>query len=78
LHNNVPENVRQQLYAEEQQRLERHHRASHSATTSYALIYITNVLPRLSLSSSGSAKVQVKPCLDVPRFLDAAVEEYSD
>jgi hypothetical protein len=77
-HDDVPENVRQQLYAEEQQRLERHHRASHSAKTGHAPIHITNVLPGPSLSSSGSAEVQVKPRLDVPGFLDAAVEEYSD
>jgi hypothetical protein len=77
-HDDVPENVRQQLYAEEQQRLERHHRASHSATTGHAPIHITNVLPGPSLSSSGSAEVQVKPRLDVPGVLDAAVEEYSD
>jgi hypothetical protein len=76
-HDDVPEDVRQQLYAEEQQQLERHNRASHSTATSHAPIHITNVLPGPSHPSSGSAEVQAKPRLDVPGFLDAAVENYS-
>ncbi|CAG5189807.1 uncharacterized protein ALTATR162_LOCUS12088 [Alternaria atra] len=77
-HDDVPEDVRQQLYAEEQQQLERHQRASHSALAGHAPIHITNVLPGPSHSTSGSTEVQAKPRLDMPGFLDAAVEEYSD
>ncbi|KAF3029167.1 hypothetical protein E8E12_000089, partial [Didymella heteroderae] len=41
-------------------------------------IHITNVLPGSSHSIPGPAEMQTKPRLDVPGFLDAAVEEYSD
>ncbi|CAN9211125.1 unnamed protein product [Alternaria alternata] len=77
-HDDVPENIRQQLYAEEQQQLERHQRATHSAPAGHAPIHITNVLPGPSHPASGSTEMQAKPRLDVPGFLDAAVEEYSD
>ena len=77
-HDDVPEDVRGQLYAEEQQQLERHQGASHSALVGHAPIHITNVLPGSSQLTSGSVKVQAKPRLDVPGFLDAAVEEYSN
>jgi hypothetical protein len=77
-HDDVPEDVRQQLYAEEQQQLERHQRASHRAPTSHAPIHITNVLPGPSHATSGLAEVQAKPRLHVSGFLDIAVEEYSN
>ena len=77
-HDDVPEDVRQQLYAEEQQQLERHQRTKPSAPAGHAPIHITNVLPGPSHPTSGSTEVQAKPRLDVPGFLDAAVEEYSD
>lgn len=77
-HDDVPEDVRQQLYAEEQQQVERRQRASHSASVGQAPIHITNVLPGPSQSTPGPAEVQTKPRLDVPGFLDTAVEEYSD
>ncbi|CAN9251087.1 unnamed protein product [Alternaria alternata] len=77
-HDDVPEDIRQQLYAEEQQQLERHQRTRHSALAGHAPIHITNVLPEPSHPTSGSTEVQAKPRLDVPGFLDAAVEEYSD
>jgi hypothetical protein len=76
-HDDVPEDVRQQLYAEEQQQLEQYQRASYRAPASHAPIHITNVLPGPSHLSSGPAEVQAKPRLDVPGFLDTAVEEYS-
>ncbi|KAF3034265.1 hypothetical protein E8E11_001061 [Didymella keratinophila] len=77
-HDDVPEDVRQQLYAEEQQQLERHQRTSHRAPAGHPPIHITNVLPGSSHSIPGPAEMQTKPRLDVPGFLDAAVEEYSD
>jgi len=76
-HDDVPEDVRQQLYAEEQQQLERHHRARHRASASHPPVHITNVLPGPSHPSSDSVEVQAKPRLNVPGFLDTAVEEYS-
>ncbi|KAF3031308.1 hypothetical protein E8E12_000474 [Didymella heteroderae] len=77
-HDDVPDDVRQQLYAEEQQKLERHQRASYRAPAGHPPIHITNVLPGSSHSMTGSAEAQAKPRLDVPGFLDAAVEEYSN
>jgi hypothetical protein len=77
-HDDVPEDVRQQLYAEEQQQLERHQRASHNAPTGHTPIHITNVLPGPSNPTSSLSEVQAKIRLDVPGFLDAAVEEYSN
>ncbi|KAJ8108526.1 hypothetical protein OPT61_g8114 [Boeremia exigua] len=77
-HDDVPEDVRQQLYAEEQQQLERHRRTSHNVSAGQAPIHITNVLPGPSHSTSMTAEVQAKPRLDVPGFLDAAVEDYSN
>jgi hypothetical protein len=77
-HDDVPEDVRQQLYAEEQQQLERRQRAGHGVSTGHAPIHITNVLPGSSLPSSGLVEVQAKPRFDVPGFLDAAVEQYSN
>ena len=44
----VPEDIRQQLYAEEQQRLERPQRATNVLSLNLPLINITNFLPGLS------------------------------
>jgi hypothetical protein len=77
-HADVPEDVRQQLYAEEQQSTERHRRVSHNASAGQAPIHITNVLPGPSQSTPTTVEVQAKPRLNVPGFLDAAVEEYSN
>lgn len=77
-HDDVPEDVRQQLYAEDQQQLERRHKAIQSGPASHAPIHITNVLPGPSHPTSISAEAQAKRRLEVPGFLDAAVEDYSD
>lgn len=77
-HDDVPEDVRQQLYAEDQQQLKRRHKASQSGPASHAPIHITNVLPGPSHPTSISAEAQAKRRLEVPGFLDAAVEDYSD
>lgn len=53
-HDNVPEDVRQELHATEQQRLERQQQAAKGLTKSLPSIQITNVLPSgASTSSSG-------------------------
>ncbi|PSN61087.1 hypothetical protein BS50DRAFT_505256 [Corynespora cassiicola Philippines] len=84
-HNDVPEDIRQQLYAEEQQRLERHRSRSSS---SLPPINITNVLPVPSSQFSVPA-ASVPACdltesssgkhspLTVPGARDVAVKEYS-
>ncbi|EMR89256.1 hypothetical protein BcDW1_2127 [Botrytis cinerea BcDW1] len=44
-HEDVPEDIREQLYAEEQQWLERRQRTSNTSTASFPPINIANVLP---------------------------------
>jgi hypothetical protein len=44
-HDDVPDNVRQELYAVEQQRLERQQQPNHQASKSMPPIHITNVMP---------------------------------
>jgi hypothetical protein len=44
-HDDVPDDVRQELYAVEQQRLERQQQPAHQASKSMPPIHITNVMP---------------------------------
>jgi hypothetical protein len=48
----VPEEIRQQLYTEEQQRLERHQRGPNISSSNLPPIYITNMLPTSSSQAS--------------------------
>jgi hypothetical protein len=50
-HDDVPEDIRQQIYAEEQQRLERHQRVTNVSSSHMPPINITNVLPGPSSQS---------------------------
>jgi hypothetical protein len=87
-HNNVPGNIRDKLYAEEQQSLERHQKATRTSVSSLPPVNITNVLPAPSgqtshLASSAGTPAPDLPStsppivrLDIPGFLDEQVEEY--
>ena len=44
----MPEDIRQQIYAEDQKRLEKHQRATMISSSNLPPINITNVLPGLS------------------------------
>lgn len=87
-HDDVPEDIREQLYAEEQQRLGRHQKTTLSSSTSVPHINITNVLPEPShqpLVSNTSTSMTPQPSsaplaprLLVPGHRDIAVKEYSD
>ena len=85
-HDDVPEDIRQQIYAEDQQRLERHQKATSIPSSNLPPISITNVLPGPShqafMSSSPMADQSSEPPpitpLAIPGFRDAAVKEYSD
>src|SRR5215469_3149864 len=44
-HDDVPEDIRQQIYAEDQQRLERHQKTTNIPSSNLPPINITNVLP---------------------------------
>jgi hypothetical protein len=84
----VPEEIRQQLYAEEQQRLERHQRGPNISSSNLPPIHITNMLPTSSsqtsnqLSSVSTPAHTIQPKLamiihlDVPGCLDEQVEDY--
>jgi hypothetical protein len=87
-HDDVPENVREELYVEEQKSLERHQEASGISAATPPAIHITNVLPPPSdptshLASVAGTLVPDIPSrhtptdrLNIPGFLDEQVEEY--
>ena len=86
-HDDVPDTIREQLYAEEQQRLERRQKApGHPATASTAPINI-NILPAqpsqpVTVTSSANADIaspRTSPnkTIEIPGPLEVAVEEYT-
>ena len=89
-HDDVPEDIREQLYAEEQQWLERRQRATNTTTGTFPPINITNVLPTqpyqapLGASAAGTPPSDIPSIstpvnrLDIPGHRDAAVKKYSD
>jgi hypothetical protein len=74
----VPEDIRQQVYAEEHQQHERQRKKANSTVTGHPPIHITNVLPGPTQQQSNEAVATSMPRLDISGFLDTAVEEYSD
>jgi hypothetical protein len=88
-HDDVPKDIREQLYAEEQQQsLKRHQKATRTSTASHP-IAITNVLPapfyqtsHLVSSPAGTPAPDMPPKytlidrLNIPGFRDDAVKEY--
>ncbi|KAI9778682.1 MAG: hypothetical protein M1839_007913 [Geoglossum umbratile] len=85
-HDDVPEDIRQQLYAEEQQRLERQQKTTNVSSSNIPPINITNVLPGpshqpfVSASPMGTPPPVAPPItrLVVPGFRDIALKEYCD
>jgi len=83
----VPEEIRQQLYTEEQQRIERHQRAPNISPSNPPPIHITNMLPTSStqasnhISSTSTPAHEILPKstmiipLDIPGYLDKQAEE---
>lgn len=77
-HDDVPEDIRQQLYAEEQQQVERQQKTTKASVPSLPPITITNVLPGTPHSIATQPVVTPStPRLVIPGFLDTALEEYS-
>jgi hypothetical protein len=83
-HDDVPDDIREQLYAEEQQR---HDRKSGCTTTSppnLPPISITNVLPGLAHQASPPASqlravdATAAECLDIPGLRDVALRRYTE
>tara|TARA_R110002003_G_scaffold3054_1_gene24790 strand:- start:2337 stop:3023 length:687 start_codon:yes stop_codon:yes gene_type:complete len=87
-HDDVPEDIRDQLYAEEQQRRERQSTTTSVPTPGLPPFNITNVLPSQSHQSpvtsiaDSTATAQKQPAetlrLDIPGPRDAAVKAYSE
>jgi hypothetical protein len=88
-HDDVPENIREELYAEEQKSLERNQKASGTSAAISPAIHITNVMPPPSGLVSHLASVTGSPVpnmpsrqhiandrLNIPGFRDDAVKEY--
>jgi len=87
-HDDVPKDIREQLYAEERQALERHKKATRTSAASLPPINIT-MLPAPSHQTSnvvsspaGTTALDIPSKstpivhLDIPGFLDVQVEEY--
>jgi hypothetical protein len=86
-HDDVPDNVREQLYAEERQRLSKQNKSPNNLTTGSTLPPINiNVLPTQSsqplISSSwGTEATSISnqtDYVDIPGPLEAVVEEYAN
>jgi hypothetical protein len=90
IHEDVPEDIREQLYAEEQYRLERQQRATRMSATIYPSINITNVFPAQSLQPFIMVSSVETPASDpllnaisahrlvISGLRDVTVNEYSD
>lgn len=77
----VPEMIREQLYDQEQQRLERKGATHSGATSAYHPINIMNVLPTQSCQMSTAAipsDSKIVEWLNIPGLHDWAVAEYSN
>jgi hypothetical protein len=88
-HDDVPEHVREELYAEEQKSLERNQKISGTSAAIPSTVHITNVMPQPSGAMSHLASVTGSPVpemssqqhtadnhLNIPGFRDDAVKEY--
>jgi hypothetical protein len=76
-HDDVPEGIREQIYAEEQQRLERHQRAAHVPSSNIPPINITNVLPGPSSQSLMPTLAMANSQSIPPRSIEAVTEPLS-
>jgi hypothetical protein len=80
-HDDVPEDICQQIYTENQQWLERYQKVTNILLSNLPAINITNMLPA-SISTSTMADQPLGPPLvtpfTVPGLQDAALKEYCD
>lgn len=86
-HDDVPEMLREQLYAEQQEHAQKKHKTSSHDASGLPPITINNVLPgssagALSVSQPEAAVASSKASsprdLDLPGFRDVALDEYSE
>lgn len=86
-HNDVPEDVRQQLYTEEDQRLEKQQKGFNNSTTGMnpPIINNINVLPAqssqtsptMTITNSAPSRTSHADPIDIPGSFEAAIEEYT-
>ena len=74
-HDDVPENIRQQLYDEEKKSLERHKKTTTTSVASLPPINITNVLPAPMAPGMPSNSSTIDR-LNIAGFRDVVVKEY--
>jgi hypothetical protein len=78
-HDDVPEDIRQQLYAAERQRFERHHKVGDRSDAKLPSIVIKNVLPGSHSDTLPQSALPSSTCdLVIPGYCDTAVEKYSE
>lgn len=82
-HTDVPEDVRQELYAEEQQRFEHQQKSKHAPTSSVPPIQITNVLPGQDPTTGRTSPIRQSVVARPERLRimgqrDVVVQEYTD
>ena len=87
-HSDVPQRIRDQLYAEDQQRLKGHQRSTSAPAANFPPINITNVLPGHTPPLGSSPALTPVPDmsqlpltitrLDIPGNRDELVEEYCE
>jgi len=87
-HDDIPEMIRQQLYAEQQERSQRQYKAAPGGTGDFPPITINNVLPSAIRASSSTQpeattgivaamRTSLPRDLELPGFRDVALNEYS-
>jgi hypothetical protein len=77
-HDDVPDDIRQQLYTAERQQYERHHKAVDKSDPKLPSIVIKNVLPGSHSDTPTQTAWPSSPRrMVIPGFCDTAVEEYS-
>lgn len=78
-HDDVPDDIRQQLYAAKWQHYKRHHKTTNKSNSKLPSIVIKNVLPSLhNKTPVPTASPFSLRRLAIPGFCDTAVEEYSE
>jgi hypothetical protein len=74
----VPQMVRQQLYAEQQERSQKQHKTSTGTAGGLPPITINNILPGSASSASGMQPKAVATASTTEAFRDVALNEYSE
>jgi hypothetical protein len=77
-HDDIPDDIREQLYAEEQQDVERQRKRRASTVAGLPPINITNVLPPQIQTSTEMVLSKPPSPLEIPGQLDVTIRKYSE